>query len=126
MRDDVHVHACRNDTAAARARLPDRRPAVTVEISWHGHAFTVSAGYAADGRVREVFASGGHTGSDLQRLIDDACVIISLALQYGARPQDLAPSLGSMPDPAAGMAEIPASVIGAIVQALGNLETPAL
>lgn len=108
-----------------RERLADRRPAVTVGVCWHGHVFSVTVGYAPDGRVREVFASGPRTGSDMQRMIDDACVVISLALQFGALPGDLRRSLGSVPDPAAGMAEAPASVIGAILRAMSDLEVSA-
>lgn len=107
-----------------RERLADRRPSVTFGLSWHGHAFAVTAGYSPYGRVREVFASGTRTGSDMQRMIDDACVVISLALQFGALPGDLRRSLGSIPDPAAGMAETPASVIGAILHAIARAEVP--
>lgn len=107
-----------------RERLPDRRPSVTVGVSWAGHPFTVTVGFAPDGRVLEVFASGARSGADMQRLIDDACVVISLAMQHGARPGDLSRSLGSMPDPAAGMMGIPASVIGGIIGAVSLLEVP--
>lgn len=107
-----------------RERLPDRRPSVTLGLSWHGHAFAVTAGYSPDGHICEVFASGTRTGSDMQRMIDDACVVISLALQFGALPGDLRRSLGSVPDPVAGMAETPASVIGAILNAIADVEAP--
>jgi hypothetical protein len=112
-------------TAMPRERLAHRRPSVTLGLDWNGHVFAVTAGFAPDGCVREVFASGTRTGSDMQRMIDDACVIISLALQFGALPGDLRRSLGSIPDPAAGMADAPASVIGAILRAIGDLEVPA-
>lgn len=108
-----------------REPLAPRRPAVTVGLRWNGHAFAVTVGYSPDGKVREVFASGTRTGSDMQRMIDDACVVISLALQFGALPGDLGRSLGSVPDPADGMAETPASVIGAILRAISELEVPA-
>lgn len=75
--------------------------------------------------MREVFASGTRTGSDMQHMIDDACVVISLALQFGALPGDLRRSLGTVPDPVQGMAETPASVIGAILRAIADLEVPA-
>lgn len=109
----------------SRERLPDRRPSATVSLSWHGHAFAVSVGYAVDGRVREVFASGMRGGSDMQRLVDDACVVISIALQCGASSGDLRRSIGSVPDPAAGMAETPASVIGAILGVVAELQVSA-
>lgn len=105
-----------------RERLPDRRPAVTGEVTWAGHRISVSAGFAADGRVAEVFASGARYGSDLQRLLDDACVVISLALQHGARPSGLGRSLGRLPVPGANEAEGPASVLGAVVDWLAEVD----
>jgi hypothetical protein len=105
-----------------RERLPDRRPSVTVTLDWSGHVFAITAGHAADGRVREVFASGLRGGSDMQRLVEDACVVISIALQWGAGPGDLKRSLGSVPDSADETIAKPASVIGAIVAAIEQLE----
>jgi len=104
-----------------RERLPDRRPAVTGEVVWSGHRIAVSAGFLADGRVGEVFASGARYGSDLQRLLDDACVVISLALQHGARPADLGRSLGRLPVPGSEEAHEPASVLGAVVDWLAEV-----
>jgi hypothetical protein len=105
-----------------RERLPDRRPSVTVSLDWSGHVFAITAGHAADGRVREVFASGLRGGSDMQRLVDDACVVISVALQFGARPGDLRRSLGSVPDPADETVSRPASVLGVILAAIERLD----
>jgi hypothetical protein len=106
-----------------RERLPDRRPSITVNLDWNGHAFAITAGYAADGRVREVFASGLRGGSDMQRLVEDACVVISVGLQFGARPGDLRRSLGSVPDPADETISRPASVLGVILAAVEQLDT---
>jgi hypothetical protein len=96
---------------------------VTINLDWNGHVFAITAGYAPNGRVREVFASGLRGGSDIQRLVDDACVVISLALQFGARPGDLLRSLGTVPDPRDENASLPASVLGVIVGAIERLDT---
>jgi len=49
------------------------------------------------------------SGSTLDALLADACVVVSCLIQYGAEPRDLAASMGRL-----GNAE-PASVIGAVV-----------
>lgn len=108
----------------ARARLPDRRPNLTRSIAWQGREIVVTAGFdPASGVLREVFAAGAKEGSDMAMVLADACVVISLALQFGARPGDLAHSLGRVPawgaDGAEG--EAPASAIGAVVEALVQL-----
>jgi hypothetical protein len=105
-----------------RERLPNRRPSITVDLDWNGHAFAITAGYALNGRVHEVFASGLRGGSDMQRLVEDACVMISIALQFGARPGDLRRSLGSVLDPADETVSRPASVLGVILAAVERLD----
>lgn len=103
-----------------RVSLPNRRPALTLEIAHRGQVFALTVGFDAAGGAREVFASGAKEGSDMQALICDACVVISLALQHGAAPAGLARSLGRVPDLIRGQAggDLPASVIGRILEAL--------
>lgn len=107
-----------------RRRLPDRRPSETRTILWRGTALTVTAGFCPDtGALREVFADGPRHGSDLHAVLADACVVISLALQHGARPSGLGRSLGTVPVPGPGvMEEAPASVLGAIVAVLTEID----
>lgn len=107
----------------ARTRLPNRRPAATAEVIWRTadgqHAFTVTAGFDASGTIAEVFyADGQKSGSMLQHTIQDACVVISIALQHGVALADLAHSLGRVP---LGDEDAPASPIGAIVDKLAGL-----
>ena len=49
------------------------------------------------------------TGSTLDALLNDACVLVSLLMQHGIEPKDFATSMGRL-----GNAEA-ASVIGAVV-----------
>jgi hypothetical protein len=91
-----------------RVRLPDRRAAETVELEHGGQRFTVTIGFYPDGRPGEVFTHGLRTGSNLDALLADACVV-SCLIQHGAEPRDLAASMGRL-----GNAE-PASVIGAVL-----------
>ena len=50
-----------------------------------------------------------NSGSTLDALLADACVVVSCLIQHGVEPQDLAASMGRL-----GNAE-PASIIGAVV-----------
>jgi hypothetical protein len=67
-----------------RDRLPSRRRC-SVRIFQHGGMrFSVCAGYHADGRMGEVFISSDRPGSDLDSVVGDAAICISLALQHGS------------------------------------------
>lgn len=92
-----------------RQRLPDRRPAETVQIELGGMRFAVTIGFYDDGRPGEVFVHGVRTGSTLDALLADACVVVSVLMQHGVEPRELAASMGRL-----GNAE-PASVIGAVI-----------
>jgi hypothetical protein len=92
-----------------RERLPNRRFAETVELEHGGQRFTVTIGLYPDGRPGEVFTHGARSGSTLDALLADACVVVSCLMQHGAEPRDLAASMGRL-----GNLE-PASVIGAVL-----------
>jgi hypothetical protein len=100
-----------------RLRLPDRRAAETVELEHGGQRFTVTIGFYPDGRPGEVFTHGLRTGSNLDALLADACVVVSCLIQYGAEPRELAASMGRL-----GSAE-PASVIGAVLDLVAAVST---
>ena len=102
-----------------RIRLPDRRRNLIRDIAFGGQAFTVCIGYDRAGRPLEVFADGQKTGSTMAAFIDDACIVISIALQHGIAPDDLADSLSTVPVWENGVqGEGPASPIGAILASL--------
>lgn len=99
-----------------RERLPNRRQNETVYLRHNGHEFTVTIGYDDEGEPKEVFANAAKSGTEMSHILADACVIISLALQYGTTPDDLAKSLGRVPDLDRGKgADKPASVLGEIM-----------
>ena len=116
-----------------RKRLPNRRINRTIEINWpvgSDRYYTLSVGFDEDGTVRELFADWQKAGSDLESIIDDACVGYSLALQFGASIASLARSLGrdgsfSVAHMRTGEAiETPAaSILGQICQIAAHLET---
>jgi hypothetical protein len=70
-----------------RARLPNRRAAELVDFEHGGRRWTATIGRFEDGRLAEVFL---HAGKDtpLLSLAQDAAIIASIALQFGA-PADV-------------------------------------
>ena len=70
-------------TAPPRHRLPTRRPAVTEEIDCASTRLTATVGFDPAGRPAEIFLSGAKDGSGLAAILDDAAVVISVALQHG-------------------------------------------
>jgi len=92
-----------------RVRLPNRRAAETVELEHGGQRFTVTIGFYPDGRPGEVFTHGLRSGSNLDGLLADACVVVSCLMQHGVEPKEIASSMGRL-----GNAE-PASIVGAVI-----------
>ena len=107
---------------ADRERLPDRRPSANHMVIWQTdvahHKFDVTVGYhPATGRISEVFyATGMKEGTDLLNAAQDSCVLISLLLQTGHGPAEIGKSLSAT------RGGRPASIIGAIVAALPEME----
>ena len=59
------------------------------------------------------------TGSTMAAFLDDACIVISIALQHGIAPEALVRSLSTVPVWENGVkGEGPASPVGAILAAL--------
>lgn len=105
----------------SRKTLPQRRPNMTRALVHGGQEFTLTIGFDLDGQPREVFADGTKIGSDMAHIIADACVVISLALQYGCTPEGLPKSLGRVPDTMRGAdTYLPASVLGVIADTLAE------
>ena len=102
-----------------RQRLPDRRAAETVELEHNGRRFTVTIGFYPDGRPGEVFTHGIRSGSNLDALLADACVVVSCLIQHGVEPREIAGSMGRL-----GNAE-PASIIGAVIDLAAAMGTSA-
>ncbi len=108
-----------------RKHLPHRRPSMTYATEWDGHDITVTVGFYPDGSPGEVFADVAKGA--LRATLADACTIISIALQHGISPDDLAKSIGKVPGHSwdadtQGMIEVetPASPIGAVLDTLRN------
>mgnify|MGYP004454964721 FL=1 len=71
--------------AGSRRRPPSRRPVITQTLLHQGREYTVSVGAdPSTGKPLEaVFHQRGKPGGDLDALLYDAGVMLSLAVQYG-------------------------------------------
>lgn len=80
----------------SRATLPTRRPNATRTLEINGHRIHLTIGFNSLAEPREVFARLEKPGSDLDLLLDDIGVLISLTLQHGAGTAALAHSMGRL------------------------------
>lgn len=101
------------EQAVTRTRLPNRRPNETAELEFGSVQYAATLGYFPDGRPGEVFMHGPKVGSTMDGLLDDGCILVSLLLQHGVEPSQLAASMGRLGD-----GRSPASIIGAIADLL--------
>jgi hypothetical protein len=93
-----------------RVRLPDRRPCMTIVLVHNDRSYSVTLGFdVANNRVGEVFTHGAKVGSNMDAILDDTCIAISLLLQQGVEPTSLASSMSRLGD-----GKTPASIIGAL------------
>ena len=100
----------------SRQRLPERRPNITIPFAYDGGAYSTTLGFdIRDHRIAEVFIHGAKVGSGIDRILDDACVALSLLLQHGIDPAALACSMGRLGD-----GETPASIIGALADLVAS------
>ena len=102
-----------------REALPERRRSYTARVFVKPddpHPVFIGVGFFEDGRPGEVFCDGLREGSDAANIARDACIVISISLQFGIRLETLGNSLARVPVwTADGMVEGPATVIGVIV-----------
>lgn len=97
----------------ARQRLPNRRPNETVAVKHDGHAYAVTLGFdPATGEVREIFTQG-KVGSDMDAILADTSIILSILLQHGVDPSSFVGSVGKL-----GPGGEPASIIGRLTALL--------
>jgi ribonucleoside-diphosphate reductase alpha chain len=95
-----------------RRRLPNRRNAVTEALVIGNVSIVAKIGFDAAGRPAEIFLSGAKDGSGMAAILDDASVVISIALQHGIPAAALAKSIARLPETVDGPAIKPASPIG--------------
>ncbi len=99
-----------------RERLPNRRPNETVNVTHDGRTYAITIGFdPATGEVREIFANDAKTGSAMDGILDDTCIILSILLQHGVQPSSFVGSMGRL-----GASGEPASIIGRLAGLLGR------
>ena len=102
--------------AMTRKRLPDRRPSFTTQLVYEDNVYSATLGFdVTNDRIAEVFTHGAKVGSGMDRILDDACVALSLLLQHGIEPAALAASMGRLGDGTS-----PGSIIGALADLIAR------
>jgi len=66
-----------------RERLPDRRGCDTRLMRVGKQEYVVTVGHYDNGAVGEIFVCGAKAGSDLDAVMRDAAILLSLGLQHG-------------------------------------------
>jgi ribonucleoside-diphosphate reductase alpha chain len=105
-----------------RHRLPNRRSSVTQTLHVAGRDITATVGFAADGGPAELFLNAGRSGSEIDFLLGDAAVSISVALQHGVSAKALAKSVARLPLLTEGPGITAASAVGAALDLIASFE----
>ena len=80
-----------------RNRLNNRRQVSTVSLVWppfRGSRYHITVGEYEDGRPGEVWVHGAKVGSEIDALLDDASILMSVLIQVGYDTEDIKHSLG--------------------------------
>jgi hypothetical protein len=90
--------------------LPKRREQITRTLEWNNGSYELSIGLFPDGRPAEFFLRGAKTGSELDALTDDMCILASLLLQLGITASALVRTTGGL------------SLVGRALQAVADYD----
>lgn len=111
-----------------RRILPGRRAHTVVSLEHAGHRYHIGFGQECNERgeivspeVLEVFADARRTGSDHEALLHDACIAISLLIQYGCSCSVQAQAYGELRNEGEKTGP-PASILGCITRMAVDLE----
>ena len=80
-----------------RNRLANRRQVSTVSLVWPPFSrsrYHITVGEYEDGRPGEVWVHGAKVGSEIDALLDDASILMSVLIQVGYDTEDIKHSLG--------------------------------
>ena len=108
----------REGAAMIRRILPQRRAAETFDLRFWNQPFTVTVGFFDDGTPGEVFVDSRKTGGDVDAIARDAAVLLSLGLQHGTPIETIRHAVTRN-----GASGAPASIIGAVVDAVADHDT---
>lgn len=106
--------------------LPSRRSGITTKLehrlmNGEGLGLHITAGLSASGKVIEVFCANPMKGSDLDALLTDGSILISLLLRAGISLAVLSDKLCEV-RPESGLSGPPASPLGTIIRGLMAIE----
>lgn len=112
-----------------RERLPNRRRNESREFEIENVCCRVTVGFNADRRPCEIFINSPKRGSAIDMLLGDIAVQMSLSLQQGTSPTEMAHSTSRLPSAPLLTPEdldkagdrMPASVLGAAIDWLVEL-----
>lgn len=76
-----------------REPLPNERPGLTFDLISHGMLFTATIGFYPDGRPAELFLNAHKQSTDIDHDARDLAILVSIALQHGARLPGLAKAM---------------------------------
>jgi len=101
-----------------RLPLPNRRRCETFTLDFGGlsRPHTVSVGYYDDGRIGELFITGGKSGEQVQTIARDGAIMASLALQHGVTIDTMHHAITRNSQ------DEPQSVLGVVVDGLRGFE----
>ena len=74
---------------SVRARLPNRRPAETFDLTAGGLKYTCTIGQFVDGRLAEVFLINHRSDRHADNSARDSAIAFSIAVQHGADPETI-------------------------------------
>jgi hypothetical protein len=100
-----------------RKRPPNRRGAIAFTVTHEGLECRAHLGHFDDGSLAELFLDAKKPDSALDALAADAAILISLLLQRGSSAAEIGHALRRTPSGR------PASLIGAVVDALAQQDT---
>lgn len=105
-----------------RIPLPPRRPSETRKLTWKGQSVFVTIGYRADHLTPcEIFYDSGYrSGADMEVLVSDLCIALSVMLQQdGVTAAALKKSMSSAFDMRSG-AQTPGSILGLLLEEIAR------
>lgn len=100
-----------------RRRMPDRRISDTFRMKFGNlqGSFHVTLGYyMSDYALGEIFINSPKVGTPMESIVRACAVLVSIALQHGANPAELAAALPKEAD------ESQSTVIGAVLEEIMN------
>lgn len=104
-----------------REDLPARRACETITFNFRNLSYDLSVGRFEDGRLAEVFIACSKSTSPSAADARDACVLISVACQFGASPEALRKAITRVEDNVLGkIEEVPAGIGGAILDIIAT------